>query len=309
MHPFLPWPGSKQKCATQITDEFPVVWENYYEPFLGSGAVFFALGRPQGLQHAFNRVYLSDTNKNLIHCWRAVKQRPEHVGHMLLHCAARNSEAFYSAMREQMENPAVFIYVMRAAFSSMYRENLKGEFNVPWRKQDFEKKGLRVSFDTEQIDLCSRYLNARDVDISVAPWEKAVQDAKAGDLVYFDPPYIPYTDRGFINYQPGGFNENNHVYLANIARVLGDKGVYVFLSNSDTPGAMRIYGEPLKLIETVNAVKSTAKVKGIRSEGLWKWGPVVEKRIRLGRDERIRDDMEDDVDDDLDDEDAEEGDV
>jgi DNA adenine methylase len=293
MQPFLPWPGSKAKCSAQILSEFPVVFESYYEPFLGSGAVFFATNNNTGPKFAFNRVYLSDTNANLINCWRAVKRRPEHVKQMLLHCVTRNSLEFYEQMRTQLENPAVFLYVMRAAFSSMYRENQKKEFNVPWRKQDFLFAGKTMSHDTEQIDLCSRYMNVRDVDISVAHWEIAVQYAKAGDVVYFDPPYLPYTETGFVNYQSGGFNEDNHVFLRNIAKALGDKGVYVYLSNSDVPASRRIYGDPVKLISVVNAVKSTATTKGTRSEGLWKWGPPVPLRVKPPV---IEDDIEDDFD-------------
>jgi len=275
VEPFLPWPGSKAKCAHEIIAEFPDEFETYHEPFLGSGAIFFALNNTLTSKHhkTFERARLSDTNRNLINCWRAVMERPEHVKTMLLHCLARNTEDFYRHMRSQMENPSVFIYVMRAAFSSLYRENLKGEFNVPWRKQDFEKNGRPISFDVEQLDMCSRYMQLKKADILVADWMIASQAAKAGDLVYFDPPYLPYTETGFVNYVAGGFGEGDHVMLRTQARLLSERGVFVALSNSDVPASRRLYGEPHKLINVTNAVKSTATTKGIRSEGLWIWAP------------------------------------
>lgn len=269
MTPFLPWPGSKAKCAKEIIVHFPAKCGTYYEPFLGSGAIFFAM------QHGydFDLARLSDSNKNLVNCWRAVKDKPDHVMLMLGHCLQRNSEEFYMSMREQMENPSVFIYVMRAGFSSMYRENLKGRFNVPWRKQDFIVKKRPISYDVEHLEDCSVYINARNVELLVADWMEAVQDAKEGDLVYFDPPYIPFAENGFTNYQAAGFSEGNHVFLRTQARLLYERGVFVALSNSLTPNSIRIYGEPFTTITVVNSVKSTARNKGAREEGLWVWRP------------------------------------
>lgn len=269
MEPFLPWPGSKTKCAKAIIAEFPASFRTYHEPFLGSGAIFFALNK----QREFGASRLSDTNKNLINCFRAVMERPEHVKHMLLHCLERNSQEFYNAMRSQMANPSVFLYVMRAAFSSIYRENLKGKFNVPWRRQDFEVNHKRISYDVSQLDQCSCYLREKKSELFVADWQATNQDAKDGDLVYFDPPYLPYTQNGFVQYVAGGFSEANHVWLKTQARLLSERGVFVALSNSDVPATRRIYGEPYKLINVTNAVKSTATTKGTRVEGLWVWRP------------------------------------
>lgn len=275
MEPFLPWPGSKSKCAKAIIDEFPESFGTYFEPFVGSGAIFFAMNDVPANRCArrFERARLSDVNPRLINCWRAVMERPEHVKTMLGHCLERNSEEFYTAMRSQMENPSVFIYVMRAAFSSMYRENLRGEFNVPWRKQDFLINQKRISFDTHHLDLCSAYLNEKKTELAVADFLVASQDAKAGDLVYCDPPYLPFTETGFVNYVAGGFGEGEHVFLRTQARLLSEKGVFVAVSNSDVPASRRIYGEPYKIINVSNAVKSTATTKGTRSEGLWIWRP------------------------------------
>lgn len=272
MDPFLPWPGSKAKCAREIIAEFPPTFNVYHEPFLGSGSIFFALNNLTS-HRTFMEARLSDKNAKLINCWRAVMDDPERVKRMLAKCLERNSAEFYEQMRRQMENPSVFLYVMRASFSSMYRENLKGEFNVPWRKQDFETHGKSISFKVEHLDACSRYLHSKKASIFVAEWHLAIQDVKAGDLVYLDPPYLPYTETGFVNYVAGGFNEGDHNFLCSAARQLAEKGAFVALSNSDVPASRRIYGEPVKLINVVNAVKSTATTKGTRAEGLWTWAP------------------------------------
>jgi len=272
VNPFLPWPGSKAKCSRAIIEEFPPLFDTYFEPFLGSGAIFFAM-QGRFTKRLFNRARLSDNNARLINCWKAVMERPEHVAKILAHCLDRNSESFYLEMRKQMDHPSVFLYVMRAAFSSMYRENLKGEFNVPWRKQDFVINHKRISYDVEQLSVCSRYMQEKNVELAVASWIDAIHDVKRGDLVYFDPPYLPYTDNGFVNYIAGGFGEGDHVFLRTQARLLSEKGAFVALSNSDVPASRRIYGEPTKIIKVTNAVKSTATDKGKRDEGLWIWQP------------------------------------
>lgn len=272
MNPFLPWPGSKAKCSRAIIEEFPESFGTYFEPFLGSGAIFFAMNNAAS-RRTFKRARLSDTNANLINCWKAVMERPEGVAAILGRCLERNSESFYSEMRHQMSNPSVFLYVMRAAFSSMYRENLRGEFNVPWRKQDFAVNNKRISYDVDQLSVCSRYMHEKNVELAVAQWIDAIHDVIAGDVVYFDPPYLPYTETGFVNYVAGGFGEGEHVFLRTQARLLSEKGAFVALSNSDVPASRRIYGEPTKIITVTNAVKSTATDKGKRSEGLWIWQP------------------------------------
>lgn len=272
MNPFLPWPGSKAKCSRAIIEEFPESFGTYFEPFLGSGAIFFAMNNVLSLRR-FKRARLSDNNAKLINCWKAVMDRPERVAAILSRCLERNSEQFYAEMRQQMDNPSVFLYVMRAAFSSMYRENLKGEFNVPWRKQDFATHGKRISYDVGQLSVCSRYMIEKNVELAVASWIDAIHDVKRGDLVYFDPPYLPYTDNGFVTYIAGGFGEGEHVFLRTQCRLLSEKGAFVALSNSDVPASRRIYGEPTKTITVTNAVKSTATDKGKRSEGLWIWTP------------------------------------
>src|SRR6187399_372155 len=269
MQPFLPWPGSKAKCAERIITEFPATFNTYYEPFLGSGSVFFRMEE----RRKFDRAVLSDTNVNLINCWSWVQDRPEHVKKMLQRCLEKNSEPFYLMMRSQMANPSVFLYVMRAGFSSMYRENRKGEFNVPWRKQDFETNGKKISFDVEHLDVCSKYMAEKNVNLLVAPWQEAIQDAKAGDLVYFDPPYLKANSGAFTAYTKAGFGEGDHVFLRTQARLLAERGVFVALSNADTETARRLYGEPYKTINVANSIKSTATTKGTRAEGLWIWRP------------------------------------
>lgn len=275
MQPFLPWPGSKAKCAPEIVVEFPNQVNNYYEPFLGSGAVFFGLNGKLGhMKTAFKAAVLSDINAKLINCWQEVRDNLEFIEAQLPKYLEKNSEEFYRATRSNlMWSAPAFIYVMRAAFNSMYRENLRGQFNVPWRKQDFEQKGRAITYDMTVLRECSAYLRKHDVSLITSEWYDVVADAQAGDMVYFDPPYLPYNETGFVEYSADGFGLGEHIVLRNKCLELRERGVFVALSNSICDASLRIFGDPHKQISVTNAVKAKATTKGQRPEGLWIYKP------------------------------------
>lgn len=266
MKSFIRWPGNKFKCKDEIIDEFPVRFNNYYEPCLGSGSIFFNL---YNHKRVFNKAYLSDINPHLINCYISVRDEPERVKKILVNMLEKNSEDFYYSMRPLVSRPSVFLYLNRAGFSSLYRVNSKGEFNVPYRVDDFVVRRKKISMDTSAIDQCSEYLNKWAASIIRTKWENALTDVNAGDLVYLDPPYLPYKENGFANYSEDGFNENDHVYMNNICKALKNKGAHVFLSNSYTKKSIEIFGEPKKIIGVADLVNAYAVEKGKRLEGLW----------------------------------------
>jgi DNA adenine methylase len=263
------WVGSKSRCHKEIINEFPITFKNYYEPFLGCGSIFFNLFN---CKRVFSKAYLSDVNHNLINCYIAIRDEPDRIKKVLIHCCERNSEEFYYEMRKNVSSPAVFIYLMRACFSSLYRENQSGEFNTPWRKQDYIVMRKKISMETDTIDRCSEYLRKWCGDMQSMKYGNALKSVSEGDVVYCDPPYLPYTDTGFVAYEKSGFTTADHVYLNNLCRMTANiKQCKIFLSNSITPKTIEIYGEPFKVISVGDSVKSTAVVKGRRLEGLWKY--------------------------------------
>jgi DNA adenine methylase len=268
MKPPFGWVGSKYRCKDEIISEFPDSFVDYYEPFLGSGAIFFSLKDSGKL---FRSAYLSDINKNLIDCMRAITYEPDKVAKVLLECCKKNSEEFYYEMRKFVNKPGVFVYLMRACFSNLYRVNQKGEFNTPWRKGDFEVYKRKISLDVTCIKECSEYLNEWLVNINNLSFDAALTYVNVGDLVYCDPTYIPYSDNGFVAYDKKGFGMDQQKYLHNICKVMKDRGAHVFLSNSYTDKSVQIFGKPHKIIGVSDSVNSTAVDKGKRLEGLWKY--------------------------------------
>lgn len=266
MKPLFGWVGSKARSAEFIIREFPTFFNNYYEPFLGSAAVYLNLGP---CLRQWKHSFLSDANRNLVNCYKSVCDDTERVAKIVEHMCLRNSEEFYYEMRKQIASPSVFIYVMKAAFSSLYRENSSGEFNVPWRKSDFIKNNRKISADVELIKKFAEYVVKHPVTFKDCIWEHGLTGVNAGDVVYLDPPYLPYNDTGFVNYVAGGFNESDHIYLNNYAKQLKKKGCHVYLSNSISTASVRIFGNPTKIISLTDSVKAKSVDKGKREEGLW----------------------------------------
>lgn len=213
-----------------ILSNLPENYNTYYELFLGSGALFFAI-EP-------SKAVLSDMNSDLMDTYRGIKLHPEEVIKELT--KMRNSEVDYYRIRKTKptkpsRKAARFIYLNRLCFNGIYRVNKKGEFNVPYCKD--EKR--RVLF-AEDILHASDQLE--DVELLNGDFEKAFENIKKGDFVYLDPPYaVQRKNNGFLKYNKRIFHWEEQVRLAEFARRLHEKGVYVLISNANAEEIIELY--------------------------------------------------------------------
>lgn len=226
---FLKWAGGKKRIAHLILACAPKDMTGYVEPFLGGGAVFFAL-REVGV-----RCYalLADTNSDLICAYRAVKRHPEE----LLERLSRLSydRATYERLRKQthfaddIERAARVIYLNRTCFNGLWRVNSRGEFNVPFGRY----KRPRY-YDPPRIYKCSRQLSG--AIFRVQDFQKSLRQAREGSWVYCDPPYLPISPTScFTSYTANGFSYDDYKRLFQAIYEAMDRGIRVCLSSSDTP--------------------------------------------------------------------------
>ena len=123
------------------------------------------------------------------------------------------------------------MYLLRVDFNGLYRVNAKNQFNAPYGNY----KNPKI-VNSELILAISDYLNSKDIVITTGDFEKAVEDVKAGDFVYFDPPYIPLSETSaFTSYTHEGFSYDDQVRLRGCVKRLDEKGAFVMLSNSSSP--------------------------------------------------------------------------
>jgi len=253
--PFLKWAGGKAQLLDQLAPLFPAKFGRYFEPFLGGGAVFFSF-RPE-------RARLTDVNSELIACYRAVRDEPSAVV-TALSAHHYDKDHFYE-VREQnpeqltsAERAARTIFLNKAAFNGLYRVNSRGLFNVP-----FGRHRNPTICDPGNLAACSAALQIAELE--VADFSSVLAHARAGDFVYFDPPYAPVSDTAdFTAYAAGGFTWARQEQLAATFRELGARGVRAALSNSDVPALRQLYAD--QRIETVAALRRINSNAGRRGK-------------------------------------------
>jgi len=227
--PFLQWVGGKRTVAKQLIEHIPTNLNNYYEPFLGGGALFFQV------KQMFKKCFLSDINLELITTYNAVKKNPETVGALLEEYNSKHSKEYYYKVRNVSNSShpdnisARFLYLTRYAFKGIYRLNKKGS-NV----SSFAYKTYKTSRIHNRLKDCSSLLN----NVSIYATDFSFIEPQQNDFVYFDPPYHKAGEK-FYTRLP--FDENEQIRLRDFTEMLTCKGVKIMVSNSDTKFIRDIY--------------------------------------------------------------------
>lgn len=257
--PFLKWAGGKSRLIQQYIPYFPPEFTTYYEPFLGGGALFFHLLPKTSI--------LTDINAELVNAFREVRDEVEPLIAFLHKHQINHSKEYYYCVRlmhisTPLERAARFIYLNKTCFNGLYRENSKGEFNVPIGKY----KNPKIC-NAALLRSVSAALQSAQID--VRPFEAVLESAwTCQDFVFFDPPYHPLSHTSnFTAYSRNSFNEADQIRLRDVFVELARRGVKVMLSNSDSLFIRNIYGD-FKIHEILASrmINSNAKKRGKISE-------------------------------------------
>jgi DNA adenine methylase len=267
--PFLKWAGGKGQLLPELLERVDRAggFKRYHEPFLGGGALFFALMRENKLGRG--KAYLSENNPRLVDTYRGLRDHPDEVIALLQRHREKNCEAYYYAVRAEVpadiaEQAARIIYLNKTCFNGLFRENSRGGFNVPFGK--YKNPGICAEAN---LRACAAAL--RKARIDARGFETVLDYAKRGDFVYFDPPYHPVSKTAsFTSYHKGGFGEDEQRELAGVFDELTKRKVNVLLSNSDTPFVVDLYRHigVLEYVQATRAVNSRADRRGKVSEVL-----------------------------------------
>jgi len=257
--PFLKWAGGKRQLLPRILALVPPRVRTYVEPFLGGGAVFFALAS----QRRFERAVLGDVNGELINCYETVRDDVEDLIARL--ARLRNTPtAYYAIRRQQPERlePAAraarVIYLNRCGFNGLYRVNSDGLFNVP-----FGRYARPKICDPERLRAASRALAG--VELVRGDFKAVIGRRRLGpdDFVYLDPPYVPISKTASFTGYAGGFSMDDQERLARLLRRLAATGVPGLLSNSDCADTRRLYaGLVFESLPARRAINSVASRRG-----------------------------------------------
>jgi DNA adenine methylase len=252
--PFLKWAGGKNRLISQYHSFFPEKFNTYYEPFLGGGAVFFHL-QP-------NSAVLSDINPELINVYRCVRDRVDDLIALLRKHQQKHQKDYYYWVRSHptgtdIEKAARLIYLNKTCFNGLYRENSKGEFNVPIGRMSNPK-----ICHPDLLYATSAAL--QNTAIEVQNFASILEWATKDDLVYFDPPYYPISSTSdFTAYSRDRFTTSDQIQLRDVFSKLANRGVKVMLSNSDCEFIRELYSEfKIHEISAARAINSNAKKRG-----------------------------------------------
>ena len=279
VNPILKWAGGKRQLLREIHKRIPEKYGHYYEPFIGGGALLFDL--MPGV------ATINDTNPRLINFYTQVKLNPKKIIQIAktfvhpevqadkfrdfskINRKGKEIKNYYYQQREifnkrpmgddfdLLEEAALFLYLNRTCYNGLYRENSSGGFNVPigrYKNPDWvrEKEIMDVHHALE------------DVVINLGDFDFILNQAKSGDLVYFDPPYEPMSKTAnFTDYNAEGFDIEDQKRLLNIIKKLDKNGVYFILSNS---GVMyeryENAGFDVEIVQAKRAINSNASKRG-----------------------------------------------
>jgi DNA adenine methylase len=263
VRPLLKWAGGKRQLLAAFRRFYPRDFGTYFEPFVGSGAVFFDLHSARALDG--RKVVLTDNNRDLVGCYRMVRDEPAGVVAALERLArghAVESERHYYAVRDEFNRlrnelparttaytpvlAAMLIYLNRTGFNGLFRLNGDGRFNVPAGR--YARPRI---FDPDHVFAISRVLARRGVSISIARFDGVLTQARPGDFLYFDPPYAPLSPTArFTAYTAQPFTLDDHRRLRDVAATLAARGCHVMVSNSSAPAIARLYEDDVGVRNT-----------------------------------------------------------
>ena len=242
--PFIKWVGGKRGIIEQLKLRLPKEFNEYYEGFVGGGALFFEIVKD------IKKAHLSDANLDLIITYKVIQKDPDALIEALKRHQKNHNSDYYYKIRAQfkLDDPisiaSRLIYLNKTCFNGLYRVNKKGEFNVPMGS--YVNPGI---VNEDNIKACSKALKKATIEYK----DYSKIEAKEGDFCYFDPPYHPTSDTSFTKYHLLDFTEKDQMDLANFCTQLHRQGVKVMISNSNTPFIRNLYSANFFKIGIVNA--------------------------------------------------------
>tara|TARA_E500000178_G_C16828478_1_gene664900 strand:- start:48 stop:884 length:837 start_codon:yes stop_codon:yes gene_type:complete len=252
LKPILKWAGGKRQMLPGLIKYLPKNFNNYIEPFIGGGALFFFLNK--------NNSIISDTNDELINLYKEVARNPKKILKKLKEYK-NTKKYFYTVRKEVPNNPTEracrTIFLNRTCFNGLYRVNKKGEFNVP-----YADNGSTKLTDGNNLLKTSQLLK-KTILLNLSYDLVLKKYAKKNDLIFLDPPYLPVSKfSDFKRYTKEQFHLEDHKKLASIYEKLHEKGCYLILTNSNSPEILKLYKKfNIKILNTKRNINAKGNLR------------------------------------------------
>ncbi|PKQ09927.1 MAG: DNA methyltransferase [Alphaproteobacteria bacterium HGW-Alphaproteobacteria-12] len=238
--PFLKWAGGKRWLISNHGDLFPKNFNSYFEPFLGSAAVFFHLRPTSGI--------LADKNSNLIDVYKAIRSNWQKIDDALCRHEVLHTDDYYYEEREKKrradhQKAAQLIYLNRTCWNGLYRVNLDGKFNVPRGTKN------QVRLPSDNFSAIAEAL--KGMSLRASDFAPIVREAQEGDFLFVDPPYtVKHNMNGFVKYNESIFRWADQVRLFKALDKAKRRGVQILVLNANHQSIRELYsgfGEVIEL--------------------------------------------------------------
>ena len=243
--PFFKWAGGKASLVPQLLPLLPkdVDKRRHVEPFLGSGALFFAREPKSAL--------LADANQVLINTYQCVWEQPSVVIQKVRVLIKSHSEERYYKRRDLFNRPTtilrksvLFLYLNKTCFNGLYRVNAEGKFNVPigrYKKIVLDEDAIRAASRVMRANWGGKRFEPNDTTMRIVQMDfvHTADFVDKDDFVYLDPPYDG--ENSFRSYTGSGFDGKEQMRLARVFHQMSGYGAKVMLSTSDTPLIRELY--------------------------------------------------------------------
>ncbi len=259
--PVIKWAGGKRQIRDEIMKRVPDNFSTYYEPFIGGGAVLFAL--------CPKKAVINDVNSELINIYQVIRDDVDVlVNDLKKH---ENSSEYFYNLREKdrdtesyhrlspAEKASRIIYLNKTCYNGLFRVNRAGEFNAPY---GFYKNPNIVNEPV--LRAVSQYFNSAEIRFSCMDFEESLKSIGKDCFVYLDPPYDPVsTTANFTGYDKGGFDKGEQIRLKNVCDRLNKMGICFLLSNSATDFITQLYKDyKIDIVQAKRAINSNPDKRG-----------------------------------------------
>ena len=279
---FIKWAGGKNQLLNYLTTRLPdMKGRGYYEPFVGSGALFFCL---KERYRTITDWHINDANARLICCYEAIR---DNIDELVANLSSketiyneasdvRDKEFIYYAMRKMLNEDksplniaTEFIFLNKTCYNGLYRENKKGDFNVPWGK----KESVKI-FDEHDLRHYSDLL--QDVEITSCLYNNILETIKEGDFVYLDPPYMRLKADSFTTYSKNPFGMAEQIELSKFCEELTRRGVLWMQSNAAVYEGGKLLAQTLYPHCNIDIIKAKRSINS-KGDGRGKVDEVIIK--------------------------------
>ena len=188
----LKWIGNKQRFAETIISYMPETFNNYYEPFLGSGAVLAELLHKDSTQlfPHFQYAYGSDILPFLIDIFKITKESPDDLVKYYRNEITEyfeNPEKKYCEIQTRFNenhNAYDFCLLSRTCYSGVIRfRKVDGYMSTPRGPH----KPIQPETFEKRVEQWHELL--QKATFSCQSFTEMMEYPQQGDVVYCDPPY------------------------------------------------------------------------------------------------------------------------